>query len=503
MENQVILKANHISKSFNGVKALDDVKIELKKGEVHALCGENGAGKSTLLKIITGIYSKNSGDIYIEDKKIEIKDVQTAKKYGIYVVPQEMQMLEELSVAENIFIGEYPMTKVGLIDWKKMFTKAEEVKQKLGKHGEKIDVHAKTGTLGMADWQLIEIMRGLIHDNIKVLAFDEPTASLSENEVKVLFKLIGKFRDQGIAIAYVSHRMKEIFEICDEISIYRDGKYIGTKKVDEVTEKNLITMMIGRNLNLFGDKKDRKSISEKVVFEIKNFSSGKTYQNISFALKKGEILGIYGLVGAGRTELMRGIFGLDQKDSGETWINGEKFLINNPKEAKRLGLGFVTESRREEGLMLRVSLKWNLSMTNLKKIKNKFNFLDLKKEVKYAKKGMEIFNVKATGTDMKAGGLSGGNQQKIILAKWIMANCDILIVDEPTRGIDVGAKAEVYKVLKKLATEGKSIIMVSSELPEVIGVSDRVIVMCEGKMTAEMDNVNLKEEDIIKHAFVL
>lgn len=500
MEQVTILRAEHIHKSFNGNPVLRDVQLELHGGRVHALCGENGAGKSTLLKVITGIYTRDDGKIYMNGKEIDITDVKSANKQGIYVVPQEMQILEDLTVAENIFIGDYPRQSIGTIDWKNLFLQAERVKKKLGVHGEKIDVHAKAGELGMGAWQLIEIMRALIHDNIKVLGLDEPTAALSDSEAETLFELIDDFRKKGVAIVYVSHRTKEIFQICDEVSVYRDGHYVGTRNTKDIDSNELIAMMIGRNLDLYGGKRTSKIFGEEVL-RIENFTSEKKYQNIAFSLKKGEILGLYGLVGAGRTELMRGLFGLDTKDSGDIWIKGKPVKILRPRDAKNCGIGFVTENRREEGLMLRSSLKWNLSMNNLPAIKNKFGLISNISEIMYAKKGMELFNVKASGIEMEAGNLSGGNQQKVILAKWVMVNCDILIVDEPTRGVDVGTKAEVYRVLKELASEGKSIIMVSSELPEIIGISDRIIVMCEGKVTAELDNDGLTEEDVIKYAF--
>ncbi len=499
--NDIILKAEKISKSFPGVKALDGVGIELKKGQVHALCGENGAGKSTLLKIVTGLYSKDSGDIYFEGKKVEIPNVEAAKKLGIHVVPQEIQMLKDLSVAENIYLGRYPLTKFGLINWKVLYAQANEIKAKLGDHAEKLDVKAQVTDLGMGSWQLIEIMRALIDDNIKVLAFDEPTSSLSDSEVESLFSLIKSLKERGLAIIYVSHRLKEIFEISDEISVFKDGKYVGTRQTADTTTEELISMMIGRDLNLFGKRKDKATIKDEIVLKVENFSHRKDYRDIKLELKKGEILGLYGLIGAGRTEFARGLFGVDRKDSGDIWVNGEKVHIKNPQDAKKYRMGFVTENRREEGLMLNTSLTWNISMPNIKAIQDKLGFLDLKKEKEYAAEGMNLFSVKASGQDALANGLSGGNQQKVVLSKWIMANCDILIVDEPTRGIDVGAKHEVYESLKKIASEGKSIIMISSELPEILGISDRIIVFCEGRVTTELENTGLTEEDVIKHAF--
>ena len=493
MSEEIILRAENIVKSFYGNRVLNGVEISLKPGKVHALCGENGAGKSTLLKIITGLYTKDSGQIYMDGKEIEVNNVETARKYGIHVVPQEMQMLRELSVAENIFLGNQPRTKAGTIDWKTMYRRANEVKSMLGKPGEKINVRTKAGDLGMGAWQLIEIMRAFTSDNLRVIAFDEPTSSLSDSEVEILFSLIRDLRARGIAIVYVSHRMKEIFELCDEVSIFRDGNYVGTRAVKDTTNDELVSMMIGRDVNLFGNH-DHSDVQEQVALRATNFSHGKFYQDINLEVHKGEILGLYGLVGAGRTEFVRGLFGADPKDSGEVEVLGKRVTI-------RAGIGLVTENRREEGLLLENSLKWNLSMTNFKAIMDGLHNLSMRKEKEYATKGMQIFRVKATGYDMNAGGLSGGNQQKVVLAKWVMADCDVLIVDEPTRGIDVGAKAEVYRTLHQLASEGKAIIMVSSELPEIIGVSDRILVMCEGRITAELQNENLQEDDVIRYAF--
>ncbi len=501
MNGEIILTASNISKSFPGVRALDKVRLEVMKGHVHALCGENGAGKSTLLKIITGLYTKDEGEIYIEGKKLEINSVADARAHGIHVVPQEIQMVRELSVAENIFLGRYPMTKGGLVDWKKMYSMANEIKEKLGGHAGKLNVKMKASELGMGSWQLIEIMRALIDDNIKVLAFDEPTSSLSDEEAENLFRMIQTLKEQGVAIIYVSHRLPEIYRICDEISIFKDGAYVGTRETANTTTEELINMMIGRDLNLFGEKKERGAVKDEVVLKVENFTHGRYYQDISLELKKGEILGLYGLVGAGRTEFARGLFGVDKKDSGDVWIKGEKVKIKIPRNAVSKGMGFLTENRREEGLMLELPLTQNISASNLKQLINKLGLLNLKKEREYASEAMGLFTIKASGIKALARDLSGGNQQKVVLTRWVKSDCDILIVDEPTRGIDVGAKHEVYEALKRLAREGSSIILISSELPEVLGISDRIIVFCEGKITAEIDNVELTEEDVVKYAF--
>ncbi|NLZ56487.1 MAG: sugar ABC transporter ATP-binding protein [Clostridiaceae bacterium] len=498
--SEIILKAENIVKSFFGNRVLDHVQIELQPGKVHALCGENGAGKSTLLKIITGLYTKDSGTIYMDGKEITVNSVADAKKYGIYVVPQEMQIFWNLSVAENIFLNDIPMTRLGIMDWKRLYKNAEQIKAKLGQAAAKINVRAKAGSLSMGAWQMIEIMRAVAAENVRVLAFDEPTSSLSESEVEVLFDLIRQLRDRGIAIVYVSHKLKEIFAICDQVSVFRDGRYIGTRDIENTSSNELVSMMIGRNLNLFDGVKREKHIGEELL-RAENYSHGNAYRNVSLQVRSGEILGLYGLVGAGRTELIRGIFGLDKIDSGKLFVKGKQVKIKNPQDAIRCGIGLVPEDRRGEGLMLNASLKWNLSMANLAAVVDKLGNIHKKKENAYVNRGMEIFSVKSTGPNQKASALSGGNQQKIVMAKWVLADCDVLIVDEPTRGVDVGAKAEMYQAMSDLTAQGKAVIMVSSELPEILGICDRIMVMCEGQVTAQLKNEDLTEEDVIRYAF--
>ena len=499
MDNEIILKARNISKSFPGVQALDDVRLDVRKGSVHALCGENGAGKSTLLKILTGIYSKDSGEVYLEDQLINVKTIADAKSLGIHVVPQEMQMCEGLSVAENIFLGNQVVKKSGAIDWKQIYERAGAIRSKLGIDEDTIDVRQNVEALSLGQWQLVEIMRALIDDNLRVIAFDEPTSSLSQEETKRLFDLILDLKANGITIIYVSHKLSEIFNICDEVTVFKDGRYVDTQAIENIKTDDLIHMMTGRNLDIYGEPKDRSVIGETVL-QVENLCVEGKYKDISFSIKKGEILGFYGLVGAGRTEVMRGLFGVDACDSGDIFLNNEKVVISSPKEAKRHGMGFVTEDRRTEGLMLEASLKWNISLPNLEAVCDSMKLINGKKETAYAKEGMSLFDIKAPSENSEAKGLSGGNQQKAIIAKWVQANCDILIFDEPTRGIDVGAKMEVYATLKSLASMGKAIIMVSSELPEVLGVSDRIIVMRNGVIVADLVNDDLEEEQIVRYA---
>ena len=500
MVGEVVLKAEHISKSFPGVKALDDVSIEIRAGEVHALCGENGAGKSTLLKVITGIYSKDEGEITVGGCKVDIRDINDARKCGIHVVPQEMAMAKHLTVAENIFLGRYPLNRLGIVDWKKMYTMAKQLQTKLGGGATALNVRDTVGHLSMGHKQLIEIMRAMIDDNLKVIAFDEPTSSLSAEETERLFELIEDLRNRNLGIIYVSHRLSEIFRICDRVTVLKDGKYVDTRMVKEITNDDIVKMMVGRDLNLFGMKRVKAGKANETALRVENFSRAGRYHNISFDAKFGEILGFYGLVGAGRTEIMRGIFAVDARDSGDVYIKGKKVEIRTPSKAAKLGIGFVTEDRRGEGLMLRTSLKMNISMPNLDAILNRNKLISDKKETAYAREGMNRFNIKAQNEKTIAGTLSGGNQQKAIIAKWVQADCGIIIFDEPTRGIDVGAKAEVYAVMKELADAGKCVIMISSELPETLGICDRIIVMREGEIMADMVNDQLTEEDIVRYA---
>jgi ABC-type sugar transport system ATPase subunit len=500
MSREVVLKAKHISKSFPGVKALDDVSLEIRVGEVHALCGENGAGKSTLLKVITGIFAMDEGEIFIGDKKVEIKNINDARKNGVHVVPQEMAMAKHLTVAENIFLGRYPQNRAGIIDWTKMYAEAKRLQEKLGGSAASLDVRAKVEKLSMGHKQLIEIMRAMIDENLRIIAFDEPTSSLSAEETDRLFELIMELKSRNLSIIYVSHKLSEVFAICDRITVLKDGKYVDTRDIAEITHDDIVKMMVGRDLNLFGEKRSKAGFEGEVALKVENFTRAGKYKNIDFEARYGQILGFYGLVGAGRTEIMRGIFAVDARDSGDIYIKGRKVNIKTPSKAARLGIGFVTEDRRGEGLMLRASLKMNISMPNLKAITDKRKLISSKKETEYAREGMNRFNIKAPSERTIAGTLSGGNQQKAIIAKWVQANCDIIIFDEPTRGIDVGAKAEVYAVMKELADAGKCVIMISSELPETLGICDRIIVMREGEIMADMKNDLLTEEDIVRYA---
>lgn len=497
---QIFLRAENITKIFPGNKALDNVSLEVNEGEVHALMGENGAGKSTLLKVITGLYKKDEGTIYVDGEKVEINSIADARKNGIYVVPQEVQMVPDLTIAENVFTGKYPRTKLGVVDWKTMRSKTQELIESVGIKDANLTPDTIVGGLSMGHKQIIEIMRALVEDNLRMIAFDEPTASLSEEEINYLFGLIQELKRSGIAIVYVSHRMEEIFRICDKVTVLKDGRYVNTCNVSDVDKDGLISMMVGRQLNIYGDRKPKDTVKDEEILAVEGFSNGEKYKNISFSLKKGEILGVYGLVGSGRTEVMRAIFGIDGKEAGRLFIGGEETTIRNPKDAMKNGMGFVSEDRRDEGVMLDLSVKWNFSMTNFPLFTNKMGLLNLKEESRVFDENVKKFSVKISSPEDEASQLSGGNQQKLIIAKWVATNCKVLILDEPTRGIDVGSKSEIYSVMKELASQGMGIIMVSSELPEILGVSDRILVFRNGNIVTSLENDNIGEEAVLKYA---
>lgn len=494
--DDVILRCTDISKSFPGVKALDHVQLELRRGEVHALCGENGAGKSTLIKIITGLYTKDEGTIEYNGKPVDFKTTRECRRQGLALIPQELHLAETLTVAENIYMTKFP-TKHGIVDWKKMNADTRELQKRLGETALTFEPTAIVNTLSMGQKQLVEIMKAISTD-VKIIAFDEPTSSLSDDEAEEMFKLIRTLTAEGISILYVSHRLAEIFEICDRISVYKDGKYVGTRNVKETNSDELISMMVGREVK-FLEKQNTDYIGEPVM-EVRNLSWGKRVKDVSFNLRKGEILGMFGIVGAGRTETVRCIFGLEKPDSGEVIINGKPVKIRQPKDAVDAGLGFVTEDRRGEGLSLVASITDNLTMPFFRKLA-RGGVIPLKKEKKRAQEMSETLTIKTPSLETRAANLSGGNQQKVVIAKWLGAKSDIMIFDEPTRGIDVGAKSEIYRLMDQLAREGKSIIMISSELPEVLALSDRLLVFRDGEIRKEITDVrNSTEEEVLQYA---
>jgi ribose transport system ATP-binding protein/inositol transport system ATP-binding protein len=493
MEN-IILKMENIHKQFPGVYALNSVNFELKKGEVHALLGENGAGKSTLIKIIAGIYQPDDGNIFVNGKKCNIDSVNTSQTMGISVIHQELCLVPNMTVSENIFLGrELLHGKAGFIDFTEQNTKAQEILDSMELEIKATDMVV---TLSVAQQQMVEIAKALSVES-EVIVMDEPTSSLSEKEVDMLFKTVEKLRKRNISVIYISHRLEELFKITDRITILRDGKYIGTRITKEITTDDLIAMMVGRDLKEFYVRSDHK-LGEK-VFEVKNIKSNNILNDISFSLKKGEILGISGLVGAGRTELARAIFGIDKFDSGKIIIDGKEVIINSPEEAMKQGIVLVPESRKEQGLILKRSVGYNLTLCVLKDfiktIKN-----DKAKENSIISDYIKKLSIKTPSAEQLVVNLSGGNQQKIVIAKWLATKPKVLILDEPTRGVDVGAKFEIYTIMSMLASQGLSIIMISSELPEVINMSDRVVVMCRGRVTGILNRDELDQKRIMKFA---
>lgn len=490
----IILTMKGIDKSFPGVHALDHVDLEVRKGEVLALMGENGAGKSTLMKVLTGIYKKDEGTITYEGKEIEFENPRAAQAAGVVIVHQELNMLSHLTVAQNIFIGREIMNGQ-IINDEKMNEESVKLFQKLGIE---IDPKEKMGNLTVGKQQMCEIAKAISHD-AKVIIFDEPSAALTEAEIEELFKIIRDLRDKGMGIVYISHRMDEIKVITDRVTVMRDGTYVGTLITKDCTKDDIINMMVGRVI--YEDPKTESAVAKDapVVLKVEHLNAGKMVRDVSFELHKGEILGFSGLMGAGRTETARALFGADPKEGGDIYINGEKVTINTPMDAVNHGIGYLSEDRKRYGIVVGKSVAENTTMATLKEFM-KGLFINKKKEDEVAWKYVESLKTKTPTVDTEVVNLSGGNQQKVVIAKWLTRNCDILIFDEPTRGIDVGAKSEIYTLMNELVAQGKSIIMISSEMTEVLRMSDRIVVMCEGRKTGEIDIAEATQENIMQLA---
>ena len=490
----LILSMKGITKSFSGVAALKNAALDLKAGEVVALMGENGAGKSTLMKILTGIYSKDSGEIQYMGQEVCFKGPAESEEAGISIVHQELNMMNDLTVAQNLFIGREEMNGF-LIDDKKMNEKARELFKVL-----KIDINPaeKIGNLTVGKQQMVEIAKA-ISSKAKVIIFDEPTAALTDSEIEELFKVIRDLKKQGTGMVYISHRMDEINVISDRVIVMRDGEYVGTLITKECCKDDIIKLMVGRAI--FGEPKTASNVAKDapVVLKCENLNRGKAVKDVSFELRKGEILGFSGLMGAGRTEVARLIFGADKKDSGKIFINGKEVTINTPEDAVAHGIGYLSEDRKRYGLIVDKSVEENTVISSLNDFV-KGIFIDKAKSKEVSQKYVESLKTKTPSVSQLVKKLSGGNQQKVVIAKWLVKNSDILIFDEPTRGIDVGAKSEIYALMERLAKEGKSIIMISSELPEVLRMSDRVIVMCEGRITGILDIAEANQEVIMQSA---
>lgn len=479
MSNEYVFEMKDITKAFGRNVVLDGVSISIKPGEVRALMGENGAGKSTLMKILGGIFSADSGTIYMDGKEASIKTVDDARRYGVSFIHQEITNIPEMMIAENIFLGREPKNCLKMVDYRKMKHEAQKALDALGLD---LDAGMLIRGLSVAQQQMIEIARA-VNEGAKILILDEPTASLSKSETDNLFAQIDRLKKAGVAMIYISHRMEETFKVCDSVTVLRDGKFIGTRDTKETTENELISMMVGREFNnMYGNK---RVIGGDVIMEVKHLTTDKV-SDISFTLRKGEILGFSGLVGAGRTELALAIFGIDTVQSGEIWLEGKKLVISRPKDAINAGIALVPEERKEQGLFLGHSIATNLTFQVLSEFIHQLQ-VDKKKESRIVDEFKQKLSIKMASIEQSAGELSGGNQQKIVISKWLAAKPKVLILDEPTRGIDVGAKAEIYKLMHSLAGEGVSIIMISSELPEIINNSSRIAIMREGRLAGILD----------------
>lgn len=492
MEGKIILKMENISKAFPGVQALDNAQLELREGEVHCLLGENGAGKSTLIKILSGAYQKDRGTIWISGQEVEIKDTHASRQLGISTIYQEMNLVPAMSVAENIFLGE-ELTRgfFSLIDKGEMENKAKQIFQEMNVN---INPQCLLKDLSTAQQQMVEIAKALIKKT-KIIIMDEPTSSITDKDTQELFLIIRKLKEQGNAIIYISHRLQELGEIVDRVTVMRDGKYVATVNIEDVTIDDLINMMVGRTLENI-DKPVERELGE-VILQVENLSNGATVENASFTLRQGEILGFAGLVGAGRTELMRVLFGADKIKSGQISLKGQAVKIKSPVEAVKKGIGYLSEDRKREGLVLLMGIDENITLANLAGISKSF-IIDKQKERRQAKEQVRQLDINTSSLDKLTKFLSGGNQQKVVIGKWLMTDCDILIFDEPTRGIDVGAKAEIYRLMNFLAEQGKGIILVSSDFPEIQRMSNRVIVMNSGRIVGEFTNQgNLTQEEIM------
>ncbi|WML58049.1 sugar ABC transporter ATP-binding protein [Neobacillus sp. PS2-9] len=493
---QTILKMENISKSFNGITVLKSVGFSVEKGEVHALMGGNGAGKSTLMKILTGVYKADSGDIFIDEKPVSIKNTNDARANYISMIYQEFSLIPTLTVAQNIFLTRESKNAFGLLNDKEGIERTRELLKELEVD---IDPNEVVENLGVGFWQMTEIAKALSQE-AKILIMDEPTSSLTKKETEVLFSFINKLKRKGISIIYISHRMDEIFEICDRITILRDGKNVVTEHCESTSLEAVIQHIVGAELDKAFDWKERiYSMDVTPALEVKELASGTKVQDINFKLYPGEILGVAGLMGSGRSEMARSIFGIDPKEKGEIFVKGNKVSVKSPNDGIKEGLALIPEDRRVQGLVLDHSVKDNLILPFVKNLK-KGIFLDEKKANRLSEQLVEKLNIKTDDIFKTTKLLSGGNQQKIVLAKWLSNNPDVLILDEPTIGVDIGAKTEIMDIIRELADNGKAIIVISSELPELLAVSDRVIVLHEGKVTKDIKRAEINTEEELQHA---
>jgi ribose transport system ATP-binding protein len=488
------LKMHGIGKRFPGVVALEGVDLVLARGKVHALMGENGAGKSTLIKIMAGVYGKDAGTIRIADREVELRSPRDALAEGIKVVFQEIALISEFTVAENIFLERHPVGKAGSIDWRRIRAESAALFERIGFD---VDPAARTGDLPVSQQQMVEIARALAHE-ARIVVMDEPTSSLTPNEVALLFKVIRRLTDLGIAVVYVTHKLDEVFEIADEVTVLRDGRHISTKPIGEHTHDSLIQDMIGRRIeNLF--PRSWGHAKGDVALSVNGLSTDAKLKDVSFEARAGEVLGFFGLMGAGRTELAKAIVGFDPIRAGTVEIGGKPLRPHDTRSAVSLGIGLLTEDRKGEGLMLELPVQQNMSLAALKKF-SRGGFVDEGREKAAVQDFVDRFRVRTPSLSQLIKNLSGGNQQKVLLARWLMRGLKVLVVDEPTRGIDVGAKSEIFALLDRLAGEGLAIVMMTSEMPELLGLSDRIVVMAEGRITATFDRTEATQEKILNAA---
>ena len=491
MQNDHIIEMKNITKRYPGVVALDKIKLQVRKGEVHALLGENGAGKSTLIKTLAGAIHPDEGEIIVEGQSYSQMEPKKAMELGIGVIYQEFNLIPYLTVANNIFLGNEPV-KGTSIDEKICIEECKKVFKRLNID---LDPRAQVKTLSVAYQQLVEIAKA-VSKNVKVLVMDEPTAALSGKEVDMLLDLVRKLREEGLSVIYISHRLEELFEVADRVTVMRDGQYVETIDIKDCTRPRLISAMVGREMG--ETYPEGRYGTGEVVLEAKGLTNEKI-QDVSFKLHRGEILGFGGLVGAGRTEVARAIFGAD-KCLGEIYLEGKKVDIRRPEDAVRNGIAFITEDRKQQGLLMKLSIRENISVSNLKHMLKNGVSIDRKLEKDMAEKYREQLNIKTPSIEQLVSNLSGGNQQKVVLAKWLLTNSKIIIFDEPTRGIDVGVKFEIYQIMRDLAKEGISIIMISSDMPELLGVSDRIVVMKEGRLVGELTGDEIQQENVMQYA---
>ena len=495
MANELI-RMEHIHKTFPGVKALDDVEYQLMSGEVHALVGENGAGKTTLMKILTGEITKDEGQILVRGKEEQINNIRDSQELGIVIIHQELNLMNHLTVAQNIFIGRESKGKSGIfLNDKDIVNKSKKIFEKLNL---KIDPNEKVGNLTVAKQQMVEIAKALSYDS-EVLIMDEPTASLTDTEISDLFRVIRMLKEEGKGIIHISHRLEELKQISDRITVLRDGKYIDTVNTKDTQIDTIINMMVGRTVYISKPENVIKA-NAPVALEVKNLSCDKLVKDISFSIKEGEILGIAGLVGAGRTELARAIFGADKHTEGEIFVYGKMVDIKDPSTAIKNGIAYLSEDRKRFGLAVGMAMDINIAMANMAEYTGPLSLIKAKQIEANANQKSTALDIKTPSIKQLVKFLSGGNQQKVVVAKWLTKECSIMIFDEPTRGIDVGAKSEIYKLLNNLASAGKAIIVISSELPEILRISNRVLVICEGRVTGELENKDITQDNVMRYA---